>query len=173
MQLQVKLVAPHRQPGRQRLEVSQITPQAAVMLGSSFSLLLPEPQLLEHFSTGASTVVAHSGQPQGRINPGRALPSQAIALHRHGIAIGADRGVDQGQQLGTAAAAPAKQPVGEGIGGIPGHFVGAKPTHAGAASHGRQAAGETKAVGQPGQIVLQLREASGAELLAQLKLAQQ
>ena len=99
VQLQVKLIAPNRQPRCQRLEFGQIAPQTAVVLGGRLRLLLPEPQLLQHLGGGAATVVAHSGQPQGRINSGRPVPGQAVALHRHGIAISADRSIHQGQQL--------------------------------------------------------------------------
>ena len=173
VQLQVELIAPHRQPPGQRLELGQVGPQAAVPLGCGLVLLLPEPQLLKHFCRRAAAMVANPRQPEGPVHPRRPLPGQAIALHRQRIPIGADRGSHQGQQLGTTAAAPAKQPVGERIGGVPEELVGAEPTHASAAGHGRQTGGETKAVRQPGQGVLQLRKGGGAVVLAQLELAQQ
>ena len=173
MQLQIELIAPHRQPGGQRLERGEVGAQAAVELRCGLWLLLPEAQLLKHFSRGATAVVADPRQPQGVLHPACPLPGQAIALHGHRIPVRADGGGHQGQHLGATAAAPAKQPMGERIGGVPEEFVGAKPAHTSALGHGWQTGSETEAVGQPGQRMLQFRKPGGAVVLAKLELAQQ
>ena len=63
--------------------------------------------------------------------------------------------------------------MGEGVGGVPGQFVGAEPVHAGGPGHGGQASAKAEAVGQPAELVLPFREGGAAVGLAQLELAQQ
>ena len=92
VQLQVELIAPHRQPGRQGLQLGQVLAQAAVALGQGLGLVLPELQLLEHLGGGATAVVAHARQPEGPIQARAGLPLEPVALHRHRVAAGADRG---------------------------------------------------------------------------------
>ena len=142
-------------------------------LGPGLGLVLPELQLLEHLGGGATAVVAHARQPQGPIQTSAGLPLEPIALHRHRVAAGADRRRGQGQHLGAAAAAPAEQAMGEGVGGVPGQLVGAKPVHTSGPGHGGQASAKAKAVGQPAELVLPFGEGSAAVGLAQLELAQQ
>ena len=173
MQLQVELIPPDRQLGRQGLQPLEIGAQAAVLLGHRLGLLLPEGQLFQHLGGGAAAVIAHPRQPEGVSNPGGPLPVEAVGLDRQRITIGADRRAHQGQHLAAAAAAPAEQAMGEGIGGVPGQLVGAEPVHPGGCRHGRQARGETEAVRQPGQVVVPFREGPPAVVLPLLELAQQ
>ena len=142
-------------------------------LGHSFRTIAPQAQLLQHFGTGASAVVAHARQPQGFADAAGPLPIAPVAGDGQGIAIGADRSGVQGQQLGATATAPAKQSMGERVGGIPGQLVGAEPAHAGGRRHRRQATAETKTVRQPGQGMLQAWEQLPTGALAVLELAQQ
>jgi hypothetical protein len=60
VQLQVELIAPHRQPLRQGLDSARYWAQAAVALGQGLRLMLPELQLLQHLGRGAAAVVAHA-----------------------------------------------------------------------------------------------------------------
>ena len=173
MQLQVELIAPDRQLGRQGLQIGQKAAQAPMALGRGGRLPLPERQLFQHLGGGAAAMVAHARQPEGIGATGGGLPTDPVPLDRQRIAIGADRGGHQGEQLGTAAAAPAEQAVGEGIGGIPGQLVGAEPAHAGGGGHRRQAGAEAKAVRQPGHIGLPARKGEAAVVLTLLELAQQ
>ena len=173
VQLQIELIAPHRQAGLQRLEPAEVVPQGAVLLRAGQRLLLPELELLQQLRRGAAAMVSHPRQPQGFGHTTAPLPLQPVGLHRHRVAIGADRRVHQGQHLGTTATAPAEQPMGEGIGGVPGQLVGAEPAHAGGLGHGRQPRGKAEAVRQPAQLVAPLREALTAVALTLQKLAQQ
>ena len=118
-------------------------------------------------------MVAHTGQPERIRATGGGLPLEPVALDRHRIAVRADRGAHQGEQLGTAAAAPAKQAVGEGIGGIPGQLVGAEPAHPGGGGHRGQAGAEAEAVRQPGHAVLPAGKGAAAVVLTLLELAQE
>ena len=173
VQFQIELIAPHRQARAAGLQAGQVVAQAAMALGHSFRTIAPKAQLLQHFGTGAAAVVAHARQPQGFADAAGPLPIAPVAGDGQGIAIGADRSCVQGQQLGATATAPAKQSMGEGVGGIPGQLVGAEPAHAGGRRHRRQAAAETKAVRQPGQGMLQAWEQLPTGALALLELAQQ
>ena len=173
MELQVELITPHRQPRSERFEPIEIVPQRAVPLRAGQRLLLPELKLLQHLLGGATTVIAHTRQPEGLVEAGAGLPLQAEALHRQGVAVGADRRRHQRQQLGAAAAAPAEQTVREGIGGVPGQLVGAEPAHTRGLGHGRQPRREAEAVGQPAQLVAPFREGAAAVGLPQLELTQQ
>ena len=173
VQLQVELVAPHRQLGAAGLQPGQVRAHAAVDLGRSGGLLLPQRQLLIHLCRGAAAVVAHARQPQGFRVAGGPLPLQPVALHRQRVAAGADRGGHQRQHFGAAASPPAEQPVRERIRGIPGQLVGAEPAHPGGRRHHRQPGAEAEAVGQPGERVLPLRKGGAAVGLAFLELAQQ
>ena len=177
VQLQIELIAPHRQLPCPRLKARQVLAQAAVLLGCQGrtrpGLVLPERQLLEHLGGGTAAVIAHPRQPQGLAQAGGLLPLQAVALHGQRIGIGADRRGHQRQHLTAAAAAPAEQPMRKGIGGIPGELVGAEPAHPRGPGDGRQTGAKPEAVGQPGQGVLQLREGPATPLLTQLKLTQQ
>ena len=56
MQLQIKLIPPHRQLGRQRLQAAQITPHAAVALRRGSLLMAPEVELLQHLQIGRAHV---------------------------------------------------------------------------------------------------------------------
>ena len=173
VQLQVELIAPHRQLPRQGLQRGQEAAQAAVALGRGGRLALPEGQLLQHLDGGTAAVVAHAGQPEGIRATGGGLPLDPVPLDRHRIAVRSDRGAHQGEQLGTATAAPAEQAMREGIGGVPGQLVGAEPAHAGGGGHGRQAGAEAEAIRQPGHAVLPAGEGAAAVVLTLLELAQQ
>ena len=173
VQFQVELIAPHRQTRAAGLQAGQVVAQAAVALGQRFWTVAPQAQLLQHFGTGAAAVVAHARQPQGFADAAGPLPVAPIAGDGQGIAIGADRSGVQGQQLGATATAPAKQSMGEWVGGIPGQLVGAEPAHASGRRHRRQAAAEAKTVRQPGQGMLQAWEKPPTAALALLELPQQ
>ena len=173
VQLQIELIPPHRQLPRQGRQRFQVGPQGAVPLARGHGLRLPEGQLLEHLGGGPAAVVPHPRQPEGIGAATGALPLQPVTLHRHRVAVRADRRRHQGQQLGAAAAAPAEQAMGKGVGGVPGQLVGAEPAHPRGGRHRRQPGGETEAVRQPGQLMAPLREAAQAVVLALLELAQQ
>ena len=173
MQLQVELIPPHRQLGRQGRQPLEIGAQGAMVLGYGGRLQLPQRQLLQQLGGGATPVIADPRQPEGVADAGGLLPIQAIALDRQRIAIGADRRRHQGQHLTATAAAPAEQAMGEGVGGVPGQLVGAEPAHPGGGRHGRQAGGKAEAVRQPGQVVVPLREGALAVVLPLLELPQQ
>ena len=158
---------------RQRIEAGQVAAQGARLLAGSGALLAPQGQLLQHFGAGPAAVVPDPRQPEGVSDAAAALPFEPIALDGHRISIGADRGRHQGQHLGTTAATPAKQAMGEGVGGVPGQLVGAKPAHTSRLGHSGQAGAKAKAVGQPGQAVLPLGETGFAVVLTLLKLTQQ
>ena len=142
-------------------------------LGPGLGVVLPELQLLEHLGGGATAVVAHAREPEGPIQARAGLPLEPVALHRHRVAAGADRRRGQGEHLRSAAAAPAEEAMGEGVGGVPGQLVGAEPVHAGGPGHRGQAGAKAEAVGQPAELVLPFRERGAAVGLAQLELAQQ
>ena len=177
VQLQIELVAPHRQLPCPRLKASQVLAQAAVLLGcqggTRAGLVLPQRQLLEHLGGGTAAVIAHPRQPQGLAQAGGLLPLQAVTLHGQRIGVGTDRRGHQCQHLAAATAAPAEQTMGKGIGGVPGELVGAEPAHPRGPGDGRQTGAKPEAVGQPGEGVLQLREGPATPLLTQLKLTQQ
>ena len=172
VQLQIELIAPHRQPRGQGLQGRQVIPQAAVPLRTGEGLLLPQLQLLQHLRRGAAAMVAHPRQPQGLIHPAGGLPLLPVGLHGQRIAIGADGSGAEGQEFRAAAVAPAKQAVREWGGGVPGQFVGAEPTHPRGLGQRRQAGGKPEAVGQPTEVVAPLRETAAAVGLPQLKLPQ-
>ena len=173
VQLQIELIAPHRQLRRQRRQPRQVPAQAAVGLGGGQRLLLPELQLLEHLGGGATAVITNTGQPQGLLHPRGGLPGAAVGVDRQGITIGADRRGGESQQLAAAAAAPAEQPVGKGLAAVPGELVGAEPLHPGTAGHRRQPHAEAEAVGQPAEVVVPLGKVRAAVGLAQSELLQQ
>ncbi|CAK6686405.1 hypothetical protein BBFGKLBO_00001 [Synechococcus sp. CBW1107] len=172
MQLQVELIAPDGQPGVQGLQPTQIVAQAAVPLGRRGVVVTPEIQLLQHFPGGPTAVIPHPRQPERLSDTRGRLPLQPVALHGQRVAIRSDRGTHQSQHLGAAAAAPAKQPVRERGGGVPGQLVGAEPAHPGGCGHRRQTCGEAEAVGKPGQMMLPLGEGAAAVGLALLELPQ-
>ena len=68
--------------------------------------------------------------------------------------------------------APAKEPVGEGVGAVPEQFVRKKPMHPTGSADGRYTAAKSKAVRQPGQLVLPLGQALVAVGLPLLELPQ-
>ena len=173
VQLQVQLIAPHRQARHQGLQPLQVLTQGAVGLGGGLGLGAPERQLLEHRGGGAATVVTDTGQPEKFRHAGGGLPGQALLLDRQRVAVGADRRGHQRQQLSPAGAPPAEQAMGEAMAGVPGELVGAEPAHVGGGGHGGQAGGEAEAVGQPGQLVRPFGEGAAAVVLALLELAQQ
>ena len=142
-------------------------------LGRGGWLALPEGQLLQHLGGGTAAVVAHAGQPEGIRASGSGLPLEPVPLDRHRIAVRTDRGAHEGEQLGTAAAAPAEQAMGEGIGGVPGQLVGAEPAHAGGGGHRRQSSAEAEAIRQPGHAMLPAGEGAAAVMLTLLELTQQ
>ena len=108
MQLQIQLIAPHRQTPLVGLKAGQIIPEQSMHLGGSLGLALPQLQLLEHLRRRATAVVSHPWQPEGFRASGGGCPLQAVALHRHRISIGANGRGHQGLQLPAAAATPAE-----------------------------------------------------------------
>ena len=100
-------------------------------------LAVPELQLFEHFAAGAAAVVPHPRQPEPLAEPGGPLPLLQMLGHGDRIAVGADRGTHQRQQLRPRGVAPAKQPVGEGVSGVPKQLVGEEPAHPGGGANCR------------------------------------
>ncbi len=173
VQFQVQLIAPDRQPRRQWLQLGQVLAQAAVAQRRHRRLPLPQRQLLQHLGGGPAAVIAHPRQPEQLVDAADALPVEPLRLDRQRVAVGADRRRHQRQQFCATAAAPAEQPMGEGLAGVPGQLVGAEPAHAREAGDRGQARGEAEAVGQPGQLVPPFRQGPAAVALPQLKLSQQ
>ena len=173
VQLQIQLIAPHRQARLVGLKAGQIIPQQSMHLGGGLGLALPQLQLLEHLRRRATAVVSHPWQPESLRASGGGCPLQAVALHRHRISIGANGRGHEGLQLTAAAATPAEEAMGEGIGGIPKQLVGAEPIHPRGLGNRRKASAKAKGVGQPGQPMLKPGKYPPAKGLTLLKLAQE
>ena len=123
---------------------------------------LPQGHLFEHFLGRSAAVIAHAGDPEGRIHTRLLPPGTLFLQHLKRITTATDRWKHQAEQLRSISSPPAEQAMGERIGCVPGQFVGAEPAHPGLVGHRGQARGKTKAVGQPGQIVIPFREGAVA-----------
>ena len=115
-------------------------------------------------------MVADPRDPERRRDSRFRLPCPLLLKHVQRISPSANRGQHQSENLSTPPATPAKQTMGEWIGGIPGELVGAEPAHTGLSRYRRQPRPEPEAVRQPGQIMGPFRKCGSAELLTQLKL---
>ena len=118
-------------------------------------------------------MIANPWEPDRLLHPSSRLEIALLFCHRDRIAIGADSGQHQRQNLRSSAAAPAKQTMWEAVGGIPSQFVCAEPTHSVGNRHRGKSGGESKTVGQPSQVMPPLREAPLAVVLSKTELARQ
>ena len=118
-------------------------------------------------------MISNPWEPDRLLHPRSSLKIALLFCHRDRIAIGADSGQHQRQNLGASTAAPAKQTMGETVGGIPSQFVRAEPTHPAGNRHSRKSGGEPKAVRQPCQVMPPFRETPLAVLLSKRELTRQ
>ncbi len=118
-------------------------------------------------------MIANPWEPDRLLHPSGRLKITLLFCDRYRIAIGADSRQHQRQNLRASAAAPAKQTMGEAVGGIPSQFVCAEPAHSVGNRHSRKSGREPKTVWQPSQVMPPFRETPLAVLLSKTELTRQ
>ena len=179
MKLEVQLITPDRQLPGHGLQPVEVLPKRTPLPGQRRGFRIPELHLLQHLLRGPATVIADPRDPQQLRDTAALLPLPLLFEDVQWIPTPSDRGKHQAHQLPATSATPAKQPVGEWVGGIPSQLVGAEPTHIIGLRDGGKTSCKPEAVRQPGQVMAPLRKCGAAvgltdgELLPQRRRAHQ
>ena len=171
VQLQVKLIGPHRQCRGQGLEFLQPTAQRAMAIPGQLGMPPPKLHLIHQVLVGTAPMVPHTGQPEAAVDAGAGTPFPMGLPDRPWVPCATESAWQQRQHFGATGVTPAEQAVGEGVTGIPTELGGQKPADALAQQGLGETCGEAEAIRQPGQVMAPLGEVLSTPALPRLQLA--